>query len=804
MKTKRRIAAADARWGLKNPDLLPESTANIEPRDVIIGQDRAIKALKLGLELYRSGYNVFVCGIAGTGRTSTVRRMLDRLKPHCALAEDYCFVHNFLEPERPRLIQLPRGQAPRFRDAVHEMVKLLRREIESLINSETVRARVRQIESTFLEKAGEKTRIFQEKLGQENLGLARSPDDKTAFPELVYLHGEKAVDLASLELMAAKGEISPEEAQRARKAFEDFEPILHEFIAEQQRLQSELIRERGEAEKKAVAVAIGSLKNLLLARFRTDAIEAWIDQVEKTILDNLDVFRSAEPPPGDDLPPEAEGPDFSAFDVNVILTSDGDGCPIVVENNPTWTNLFGNQDRVNLAPGVYGTDFSRIKPGSIVRAQGGYLILNAADVLNDNMVWQNLKRVLRTQELVIQPPENQPPQGAPILNPDPIPMNVKVILLGSSHLYELISENDHEFGKVFKVKADFDTAVDVDKETLDSYLQVLIRVIRDEKLKDITRDGLLEVLEESMRLAGRKGRLSTRFSRIADMLREADYHAERESSPLIQGSHVRTAVHDYNERLNLLEEKLLRRIREGDIHIDTEGREVGQINGLTVISVGEHAFGLPARVTCRVGVGKNGILDIEREAEMTGSTFEKGGLILQGFLTGRYATTHPLTFSASLCFEQSYSFIDGDSASSTELFCILSALANAPIEQQLAVTGSVDQFGRIQPVGGINEKVEGFFSVCMDRGLTGSQGVILPQRNVGDLMLSHRVVEAVEKKQFHIFAITTVDEGMEILTGLPSGVQDERGRWTPDSLNDRIQIRLKELHDLADEDGDDK
>ncbi|MCA9319881.1 MAG: AAA family ATPase, partial [Planctomycetes bacterium] len=587
-KTRRKFHEIDleqARWTLNGKVKVPETTAGMESTDAIIGQDRAIKALRLGLELYRPGYNVFVCGIAGSGRTSTVRRMLDKLKPACALAEDLAYVHNFDEPERPRLIVLPRGQAPKFREAVHEMVKLLRREIESLVNSESTRERVKDLEKRYLERAGVRTRAFQASLASEKLGLARAADDQTAFPELVYIHEDQPIDIARLDVAVQEGLIDAKEAQRLQAAHDRMQPELQEFIAEQQRMQSELIHERTAVEKRAVALAVTSLKNLLLARFSSQAIEAWLGQVEKTILNNLDVFRQPEAKADDDEDNEGgdeSGPDFSAFDVNVILTSTGEACPIVVENIPNWQNLFGSQDRVPVAPGVYGTDFSRIKPGSLVRAQGGYLVLNATDLLSEGSLWQAFKRVLRTGELVIQPPESQGAANAPILNPDPIPISVKVILLGSHRLYEVLCENDSDFAKIFKIKADFDTAIDFSKKSLDSYVDVIVRILRTEKLRDLDRSGLDQILQQSMRISGRKERLTTRFSHIADMLREADYHANREESALIRAEHVRTAVHDMHERLNLLEEKIQRRIHDGDVHIETEGETVGQLNGLTV------------------------------------------------------------------------------------------------------------------------------------------------------------------------------------------------------------------------------
>ncbi len=788
------ISLAGACWTLPPDADIPDSTAEIEADDAIIGQERALKALRLGLELYKTGYNVFVCGIVGTGRTSTVKRMLGAMQPACKLADDLAFVHNFDEPERPKLITLPRGSANDFKTLVHESLLLLRREVDRLINSPETAERMKAMEVSFQAVAQKLTAEFREKIGEAGFALAATSEEGAVVPELVLLRGEAAVELRELPRLVKEGEITEEEVKKIQETAETLETDLVGFMSEHQRISKDLIATINKMQRHIVRLAIGDFSRSILEKFPNDGIEPWLEQIRDTILDNLEVFQR---PTDANASNEEGGPDFSAFDVNIVLSNKGSGCPIVIENHPTYQNVFGSQDRVAVAPGVFGTDFSRLKPGSLLRAQGGYLIVNAPDLLLENGVWPQLKQTLRSGELIIQPQEGAPSSGAPVLNPDAIPLNVKIILLGSSGLYESLHEKDHEFAKIFKVKADFDTSIGLRGDALDRYLKAVVRILREEELFDLDRSGIESFLQFSMRKADRRGRLSTRFSILADVLREANYLARTAGKNVIGGEYVEKAIADSRERLGLYEDKLKERVDEGEIILETDGHRVGQINGLTVLSIGDYAFGTVARISCQTSAGKNGIVDLEREAELSGSSYDKGSMIIQGFMNGRYGQDYPLTFSASICIEQSYGYIDGDSASSTELYLLLSSLASIPLRQDIACTGSVDQFGNIQPVGGVNEKIEGFFDVCRRRGLTGTQGIIMPQSNASDLMLARVVREAIAEGTFHIYPVKTIDEGLEILTGVQAGVRARGGTWTLGSVNAEVQSALERLSKIG-------
>ncbi|MFT7616649.1 MAG: putative ATP-dependent protease [Planctomycetota bacterium] len=790
------IDLEQACWRLPDDAPVPESTAELMPDDAIIGQERALKALRLGLELYKPGYNVFVCGIAGTGRTSTVKRILASMQPSCELADDLAYVHNFDDPERPRLITLPRGEANDFRTLVHDSLRLLRNEIDQLINSPETAERMKSIEISFKVIGQKLTTDFREKIGAAGFALAASSAEGTVVPELVLLMGETMVDMRELPRLVAEEKMTEEEARKHSTKAEELESDLVTFMAEHQRISRDLSATVSKVRRHVVRLAIRGFRSTILEKFPSKPAEEWLEQIRDTLLDNLEIFERRE---GDTEGGEVEaaGPDFSAFDVNIILANKGAGCPIVVENHPNFQNLFGSQDRVAMAPGVFGTDFSRIRPGSLLRAQGGYLIITAADMLMENSVWPQLKQTLRSGELTIQPQESGGAGGAPVLTPDPIALNVKVILLGSNLLYESLHEKDHEFAKIFKVKADFDTSIGITDESLRRYLIAMVRIVRVEELAELDRSGIEAFLQFSMRQADRRGRLSTRFSELSDVLLEADFAARKDGAKVISGKHIEDSIMDARERLSLYEDKLKERIDFGEIILETDGFRVGQINGLTVMSIGEYSFGTVARISCRTSAGKNGLVDLEREADLSGSSYDKGSMIIQGFMNGRYGQDFPLTFGASICIEQSYGYIDGDSASSTELFLLLSTLADIPLRQDLACTGSVDQFGNIQPVGGINEKIEGFFDVCHRRGLTGTQGIVMPQANLSDLMLSRRAREAIDQGQFHVYPISSIDEGLEIFTGFQAGNRTRTGAWPTGSVNGEIQAALERFHKMG-------
>lgn len=792
----RELTALEARWRLNGHEKIGPSTVGMTPTEGIIGQERAIKALRLGLELYSPGFNVFVCGITGTGRTSTVQRLLAGIQPRCALPDDIAYVHNFDEPERPIVLVLPRGKAQEIREAVQKSARAMRDDITALVNSEdTLRAR-RQIEDRHAGKADAVTRSIESLMTEGGLTLAEDPE--TGSRSLVVTIGEKTIGLDELDEAVAEGVITAEDATHIRAKGAETERMIEDSSLSRQKIQQECRTAVEAFERDGAKPIVAAFVKGLRALVPGENAERWIVMVERAILESLELFRKSTNR-GEQAQDrqEGDGPDLLFFDLNVLLTAKDGGCPTVVENHPTHQNLFGSQDRFQLTPGVYGTDFSRIKAGSLLRAQGGYLIVSAIDVLAEPNVWNQLKRTLRSRELVIQPPEQQMGAGMPVLTPEPIPLNVKVIMLGTAALYDALHEGDPDFSEIFKLKADFDSTVDLTPDVLRTYVGVLVRIIREDGLADLDRGALEEILQYSMRLAERQGKLTIRFSPIADILREANYHAKEAGSDLMRAEHVATAVHDFWERFSLVEEKLREELKDGTLRVATDGAVVGQINGLTVLSVGEYSFGMPARITCTTAVGRAGIIDIERECDLGGSTHSKGVHILTGFLTGRYAEKHPLTLIAHLCFEQSFGMVDGDSASAAETLALLSSLAKLPLRQDLAITGALDQFGAVQPIGGINEKIEGFFRTCKRRGLTGTQGVCLPQMNCRELMLAGEVINAIREGQFHLYPVDDIDGAVEIFTGVPAGKIGQGGRYPSGSVNARVAARIEELFRLA-------
>ena len=794
-KSSRRFASltrAEVRRTLSENGALPDSTEGLQPDDAIIGQKRAIDALRLGLELYSPGYNVFVCGITGTGRTSTVKRMLKSMKPSCALASDYCYVQNFDDPERPTLLTLPRGKADDFRESVRDMIDLLRETLPRIINSEELKSEREAIEEELREETMGLAQDFEASVQSSGFVLAQRAEGNVVVTELRFVVGEEAVPMALLSRAVAAGQIDQERADQAQVDYKELRKGLGEIVALQQRVQHRLRERLEELEREAVQLSVATAIDDVRRVYGDGGVTEWLDRIEQELVENLEAFRR----PAETKPEDDAGPDLSIFDVNIVAHSKSEDCPVIVENHPSYQNLFGSQDRVAIGPGVFATDFSRIRPGSLLRAQGGYVVINAPDLLNEPGVWPMLKRSLRARELIIQGPEGSGGNG-PTLQPDPIPLNVKVILIGDARLYSVLLDNDREFGKIFKIKADFDSSIKVGEGHLEAYLGVLVRIAREENLRDFDRSGIDYVLQYSMRLSGQQGRLTTRFSPIADLMREASHIAGKNGSPLVTEVEVREAIRQTWERGSLLEERMSRQIQEGDVRIVSEGRAVGEINGLTVLSTGDYAFGKPARISCQVGAGRIGVINIEREVELSGSSHDKGLLILEGFFVGRFAQKHPLALHASLCFEQSYGPIDGDSASSTEVYALLSSLAGLELRQDLAVTGSVDQFGRVQAVGGLNEKIEGFFKTCSARGLTGDQGCMVPACNVDELMLSAEVCEAIDAGDFHIYPIECIDDGIELLSGVVAGSKDREGNWTKNGVNDLVQRRLDELWEAS-------
>jgi lon-related putative ATP-dependent protease len=532
-------------------------------------------------------------------------------------------------------------------------------------------------------------------------------------------------------------------------------------------------------------------------RFNDEKIHQYLNEAQEDILANLNRFREKEestpsPLPGLVLPQPVDG--FTEYQVNVVVdNSETKGAPIIVEMTPNYRNLFGTIERVVERSGVWKTDFTHIKAGSFLRASGGYLIINALDGLVEPGVWPALKRTLKNQVMEVQTYDPFYFFATTALKPEPIECNTKVIMIGDTQLYHLLFNMDDDFKKIFKIKADFDSVMDKDETKVNQYASFIRKICNEEKLKPFDKTGVAAVIEYGMEIAGRQKKLTTRFHLIADLLREANYWASKDGSDIVKEKHVDTAVEKKIHRVNLIEEKLQEMIDEGTIMIDSDGMVVGQVNGLSVYSMGDYAFGKPSRITVKTSLGKAGIINIERESEMSGPIHNKGVYILSGYLRDRYAQDKPITMSASICFEQSYSGIEGDSASSTELYALLSSLSGLPIRQDIAVTGSVNQKGEVQPIGGVNEKIEGFFEVCKAKGLTGKQGVMIPHLNIDDLMLKKDVVQAVQEGKFHVYPVKTIDQGIAILTGVEAGDRLEDGRFKEGTVNDLVDKRLEDL-----------
>jgi ATP-dependent Lon protease len=571
---------------------------------------------------------------------------------------------------------------------------------------------------------------------------------------------------------------------------------LEDIFKQTRKTEKEIRQSLSDLDKEVISPVVRDSLIDIREKYDNEKINNYLEEVQESLMENLSRFMEKEEQPqvipGLNIPQPAD--EFTEYRVNVLVdNSDTKGAPIVVETTPNYRNLFGTIERVVDRSGIWKTDFSRIKAGSFLRANGGYLIIDALDALIEPGVWQTLKRTLKNGVVEMQTYDPFYLFATSALKPEPIQVDVKVIMVGDAMMYHLLYNYDEDFKKIFKVKADFDTVMDKNEEAINQYASLIHKICTEESLKPFDRSGVAAVVEYGVRLAGRQKKLTTRFHLLADVLREASYWATKEGSQYVCEPHVERAIEKRNRRVNLVEDRIQEMIEDGMVMIDSDGAVVGQVNGLSVYNLGDYAFGKPSRITAKVAMGKAGIINIEREAELSGPTHNKGVFILAGYLRGKYAQDKPLAMSASICFEQSYGGVDGDSASSTEIYALLSSLSEVPLRQDIAVTGSVNQKGEIQPIGGVNEKIEGFFDVCKAKGLTGKQGVMVPHQNVDDLMLRKDIVKAIEESTFHIYPVKTIDQGIEILTGVKAGERDEKGNFKEGTVNLSVDKRLKEL-----------
>jgi lon-related putative ATP-dependent protease len=765
-----------------DPKRLPfTSTAEVEPLVGTVGQPRALDALEYGLAVETRGFNLFVSGLPGSGRLTTVLDYLRTLAAAKPAPSDWIYVYDFGNPDRPNAIAMPAGRGAEFARAMDEFVEAARREIPRAFESEEYDRRQREIVAE----------IAQERQNQEEeltrFAAARGIALKTTLVGVasVPLVDDKPITRERFEQL-------PEEQRAAiTKATAEVEEQAAGYIRQVHQLEKEAAQRVQELEREVALFATEPLFHELEERYGDQPeVLAYLDDVKTDVLASLGDFRDGEETQLA-IALATHRRDFARYRVNVLVDNGtAEGAPIVVEQNPTYYNLLGRIEYRG-SFGAMVTDFREIKPGALHRANGGFLVLDVLDVLRHPFAWEALKRALRSAEMRIES-LGEEFSAVPIatLRPEPIPLDLKVVLLGSPLLYHLLYQLDEDFRELFKVKADFALEVDWTGEHHRNYAAFVSRWVRENDLRHFDRGAIARLIEHGARLRENQRKLSARLIEISDLVSEASFWAEKQGHPLVQAEDVDLAIDKKEYRSNLLEERVRELIRDGTIVIATDGERVGQVNGISILDQGDYAFGRPSRVSARISLGRGGIESIEREIELSGPIHSKGFMILSGYLAATYAQDWPLAVSATLTFEQSYDEIEGDSASSTELYALLSALSGLPLAQGIAVTGSVDQNGQVQAVGGVTRKIEGFYATCKAQGLTGTQGVIIPAANVHNLMLDDEVVEAAREGRFHVWAVRTIDEGIELLTGRRAGRRRADGSYPPDSVHGLVQARL--------------
>jgi lon-related putative ATP-dependent protease len=790
------------RWRCDPATIPYETTAEVEPVSGDIGQARALRALRMGVELTASGYNLFVCGLSGSSRGGMIVRMIEEMHPQTEPAPDRCYVNNFKNADRPRLLTLPRGQATAFKKEVDSGIEFLRRRIPQVFEGEPFQRQKTRIVERFTVREKELMDDFTRRIAREQFALGRMQVGAVALPEIFPVLDGQMVPIEEVPKMVQEGKLETVAAEELERKYDVFRQEFTVVYRKTLSLSRELASEMNYLEQEAASVLVDGVIEELKEKYSSTHIAEYLEEVRHHVLDNLEPFKERE---GEEeqVPAEAgpgpraergERDPFRVYGVNVILAhGEQETCPVIFETIPTYANLFGTVHRSYDTRGGWNSDFMDLRGGSLLRADGGFLVMYALDTLTETSVWRTLKRTLNHGKLEIQPVETFFPFSTAALKPEPIEVHAKIILIGDRDMYELLYDYEDDFKKIFKVRVEFDEEMKWNEEVLRQYGGRLRKLCDDEKLLPFDRTAVAAILEHGVRIAGRRGKITTRFFDLADLARESSYAARYNGTKVITAAHVKDALDAKIERHNLLESKIREMIEQNLLFIDTTGERVGQVNGLSVLEIGGYAFGKPVRITASAAMGKIGIINVERESNLSGRFHDKGVQIISGYIRRTFAQDKPLSLSASLCFEQSYSGVDGDSASSTEIYALLSALSGVPIRQEMAVTGSVNQQGDVQPIGGVNQKIEGFYDVCRLKGLTGTQGVLIPAENVDDLMLRDDVIEAVAKGQFHIYPVATIEQGIEILTGAPAGKRNASGKFDPESVFGKADARLSEM-----------
>jgi ATP-dependent Lon protease len=801
------LPPAKLRWKCELSRIPFETTAQAELREGFIGQERALRALKMGVELTAPGYNVFVCGLAGTSRGGTIARMIEELHPGTKESLDRCYVNNFKIVDRPRLLSLPRGQANGFKKDMQAGIDFLRRRIPQVFEGEPFQRQKGRIVERFTVREKELMDDFTRRIAREQFALGHMQVGAVALPEIFPVLEGQMVPIEDISKMVHEGKLDAPVAEDIERKYEQFRQEFTVVYRKTLTLSRELASELSYLEQEAASVLVDGVIEELKEKYPGTGVSEYLEEVRHHLLDNLDPFKEregegeGEPGPGDTpdgLPkPQGNIPErdpFRVYGVNVILAhTDEETSPVIFETTPTYANLFGTIQRAYDARGGWTSDFMDLRGGSLLRADGGFLIMYSMEALSEAGVWRALKRTLNHSRLEIQPLEMFYPFGGSALKPEAVQINVKVILIGDRELYEVLYNYEEDFRKIFKVRVEFDEEMAMSDGVIAEYAGRLRALSEKESLYPFDRGAFAAMLEYGVRQAGRRNKVTARFVDIADLAREAHYAAAAAGESVVRAAHVRGALASKMERHNLIETRLREMIEEGTLLVEVSGTCVGQVNGLSVLEIGGYSFGKPVRITATAALGKVGLINIEREANLSGRFHDKGVHIISGYLRSKFAQDKPLSLSASICFEQSYSGVDGDSASSTEVYALVSALSGLPLRQDVAVTGSMNQQGEVQAIGGVNEKIEGFFDVCRIKGLTGSQGVIIPASNVEDLMLREDILDAVAAGKFHIWPVAKIEQGIEILTATPAGSRNGDNHFAPGTAFALMDERLRQM-----------
>jgi lon-related putative ATP-dependent protease len=760
----------------------------------IIGQQRAIDAVQVGLAVHSRGYNIFVTGLPGTGRSTTISHLLKQLEHDDPRLKDVCYVHNFKKVDNPQAFIFTAGDGKRFKKDMEYLITSLRKVVPKIFMSEDFKDRQNRVVREFENRQKELIGAFEARLTEAGFVMVQIQSATGVRNEIHPLIDGEPVSLEKLERLSKEGKFPEARLEELRRQWDSLRREFDITTIESKKISAKLEDALEKLNHSLVVPLFADKINLLKKRYPDPKVVAYLEDVENALTSDLDRFREARPRRGEEEAPAFRKQEpFEEFAVNLILdNSETEGVPIVIENSPSYKNLFGSLERVVDRFGYWRTDFTRIFSGSLLRASGGYLVMNAADVFTEPGTWIVLKRAIRSSELEIAAYDPFSMMAGSGIKPEPIPLDVKVVLIGDSYIYNMLWHYDDDFRKIFKIKAEFDTVMDFNRQNVDHYYSFLSRLVRDENLLSFDVSAMRAVVEYGRRLTGHRDKLSVRFTPVSDIIREASFVARQRKTKVVSRRDVHEAIVKRRRRLNLVEDKIQEMYDKELLLVSTTGRAVGQINGLAVFNSGDYQFGRPTRITANVALGKAGIINIEREADLSGPLHTKGVAILAGFFRQMFAQDKPLAMTASISFEQSYSGVDGDSASATEVFALLSALTGLPIDQGIAVTGSVNQKGNIQPIGGVNEKIEGFFDVCHSRRITGRQGVIIPHQNVQDLLLRPEVIAAVKARRFHIYPIKTIGEGVAILTGVAGGKRLKRG-FTPGSVFRLADEKLREM-----------